>query len=89
MDHQEGILGHDDLVAGHGNITCRRGRDAIDPDSDLARMALQRVVDCHRIKDRAAGAVEAQIDGGIVRQRAQFCQKALGRDAIGADFVID
>jgi hypothetical protein len=50
---------------------------------------LQRVVDRDRIEDRAAGAVEPQIDGRALGQRAEFGEKPLRRDPVGADLVID
>jgi hypothetical protein len=41
MDHQKGVLGHDNLVACHGDVARRRSSDAVDPDGDRAVMALQ------------------------------------------------
>ncbi len=89
MDHQESVFWHDDHVARHGDVARSRGGNTIDPDGDVACMALQRVVNRDRVKHRAARAVEAQINGRIIGQRAQFCQKALRCDAVSADFVID
>ena len=89
VDHQEGVLRHHHLVAGHGDVGGGRGGDAVDPDGDRAGVALQRVVDRHRVEDRAAGAVQPQRQRAVVGQRAELVEEALRRDAVGADLVID
>ena len=56
---------------------------------DRAGVALQRVVDRHRVEHRAAGAVQPQRQRAVVGQRAELGEEALRRDAVGADLVID
>jgi hypothetical protein len=72
VDHQEGVLGHDDLVARHRDVGGGRGGDAVDPDGDGALVPLQRVVDRDRVEDGPTGAVQPQIDGRALGQRAEF-----------------
>jgi hypothetical protein len=52
-------------------------------------MPLQGVVDGNAVEHRAARAVDAQREIGSRRQRLQLVEEGLGRNAEGADLVVD
>ena len=89
VQHEHRVLGHHDLVARHRDHARDRSGDAVNPDRDPGLVALQRVVDRDAIEHRAARAVDPHRQLGDRAEPLQLVEEGLGRDAEGADLVVD
>ena len=88
VDHQHGIRGHGDAVAGHGDVAGAGDRHAVDLHVDRGLVALQRIEDGQAIRHRTAVAVDAQGDG-IDIERGQLAHQVGGDDAVFVPAVAD
>ena len=79
VDHH-GYRRHQYTGTSHSDHACRRRRNAIDLDSDIALVVHQHIVDLCRCHAVAAGTVDP--DGNVARACHQFFFEKLRRDII-------
>ena len=88
MDHDHGVFGHADRVAGHQDHAAHRRGQTIHKPLDTRWMRLEQVVHGHAFKHVTAGGVDVQIDLGHVTEGFQVASKLVGRNAPGTNVTV-